>query len=135
MARGQLRPPLQSTAPTGGEAAVAGARPLRWGDGVVVVAERGPCEGEAAVALRRRRVWPLHWEDGAIAVAERGPCEGEAAAAVAAARHGPCAEGDGVVANQSGRAEVLSSTRPGAAASAAALGHGPRAWRDCPVAD
>ena len=48
----------------------------------------------------------------------------------------PAAEGDGVVADQRGRAEVLASTRPSAAAVAAAaaasLGHGPR---DRPVAD
>ena len=116
-----------------GEAAAAGRGHYVGEMAVVVVAERGPCEGEAAVALRRCRAWPLRWEDGAIAVAERGPCEGDASAT--AAGHGPCAEGDGVVANQRGRAEVLSSTRPGAATSAAALEHGPHAWRDRPVAD
>jgi hypothetical protein len=85
--------------------------------------------GRGSSHWRRGRAWPLRCEDGAITIAERGPCEGEAAVSAAAAGHGPCAEGDGVVANQRGRAEVLSSTRPSAVASAAALGHGTRAAR------
>ncbi|CAD6219668.1 unnamed protein product [Miscanthus lutarioriparius] len=135
MARGQLLPPLQSTAREG-EAAAAGRGHYVGEMALSSLPSTTRVRAEAAVGLRRCRAWPLRWEDGAIAVAERGPCEGDASSTAAtAAGHDPCAEGDGVVANQRGRAEVLSSTRPGAAASAAALGHGPRAWRDRPVAD
>ena len=88
--------------------------------------EVGTCHDRASAAARRS--WPLRWGDGAVVVVERGPCEGEAAAA-GAAGHGPYVEGDVVVANQRGRAEVLSLTKTGAAASAAALGHGPGAAR------
>ena len=79
--------------------------------------EVGTCHDRASAAARRS--WPLRWGDGAVVVVERGPCEGEAAAA-GAIGHGPCVEGDVVVANQRRRAEVLSLTKPGAAASAAA---------------